>query len=437
MNNLVYGLLASVTLAMLGGCDSASKAQTQVGAPAAVRVVAAPPVRKTLRRECVQPGQIEAFEITPLYAKLPSYVEKLHVDIGDRVKADQLLAELFLPEVKDELRQKEAALTQAQAEIDLASAAVHAAEAAVATARANVTAAEAGSTRAEADVTRWQSQNARISQLVAGGSLDRKLEDETRDSLKAAEAARGEARAKVEASKAAVLQSEADLAKAKAGAAAAVARHGSAEADLSRVKALLEYTQIRAPFPGVVTQRNVNRGDFVQPAGATTGKALLTVASTDMVRIFVDVPELDSPLVEPGKKGYVNVQALPDRAVEGKVTRTSWGLGANRTLRTELDIPNPAAALRPGMYATAHIVLQEVPDALVVPLSAVVRDGKQSACWVVRDGKASRVPTVAGLQVGNEVAISSGLKGDEQVVQTPPSSLKEGQSVEASPPPAK
>jgi multidrug efflux pump subunit AcrA (membrane-fusion protein) len=83
-------------------------------------------VRKTLRRESVQPGQIEAFEQTPLFAKLPAYVEKLHVDIGDRVEADQLLVDLFLPELKDELRQKEAALVQAQAEIELATAAVRA-----------------------------------------------------------------------------------------------------------------------------------------------------------------------------------------------------------------------------------------------------------------------------------------------------------------------
>ena len=155
-----------------------------------MHVTAARPVRKTLRRESVQPGQIEAFEQTPLFAKLPAYVEKLYVDIGDRVEADQLLADLFLPELKDELRQKEAALVQAEAEIELATAAVRAAEAAVATAQANVSAAEAGNIRADADVTRWQSQYARISQLVTGGSLDRKLEDETRDSLKAAEAAR-------------------------------------------------------------------------------------------------------------------------------------------------------------------------------------------------------------------------------------------------------
>ena len=379
MNRILSIATLAVAAAILGsltGCHSSSSADRQqaasstAAATSPVRVAAARPVRKTLRLESVQPGQIEAFEQTPLFAKLPAYVEKLYVDIGDRVEANQLLAELFLPELKDELRQKEAAEVQAQAEIELAVAAIRAAEAAVATAQANISLMEAGNIRAEADVTRWQSQYTRIKQLVAGGSLDRKLEDETRDSLKAAEAALGEARAKVEAAKAAFVQSQADLAKAKANEAAARARHGNAEADLSRVKALLQYTQIRAPYAGVVTERNVNRGDFVQPASTMTAKPLLTVARTDIVRIFVDVPEMDSPWVEAGRTGYVSVQALPDRIVEGKVTRTSWVLGANRTLHTELDLPNPKGLLRPGMYATAHILLQERPDVYVLPLSA-------------------------------------------------------------------
>ena len=123
-----------------------------------MRVAAARPVRKTLRLESVQPGQIEAFEQTPLFAKLPAYVEKLYVDIGDRVEANQLLVELWIPELKDELRQKEAAVVQAEAEIELAAAAIRAAEAAVATAQANISLMEAGNIRAEADFARWQSQ---------------------------------------------------------------------------------------------------------------------------------------------------------------------------------------------------------------------------------------------------------------------------------------
>lgn len=417
----------------LHGVESRASAAGPV-AVAPLRVAAAAPVRKTLRRESIQPGQIEAFEITPLFAKLPSYVQKLNVDIGDRVDPKQPLVELFLPELKDEIRQKEAALAQALAEIDLAVASVGASDAAVATARANVTAAEAGSIRAEADVTRWQSQFARISQLVAGGSVDRKLEDETRDSLKAAEAAREEILAKVAAAKAALLQSQADVAKAKANEAVARARHASAAADLAREQALLQYTTLHAPFAGVVTERNVNRGDFVQPASAMTGKPLLTIARTDTVRVFVDVPEMDSPWVEAGRKGYVNVQALADKTVEGTVTRTSWVLNANRTLRAELDLANPDGVLRPGMYATAHIVLEECPDACVVPLSAVVREGSNAYCWIVRDGKATRIPIVVGLQVGNEAAVTSGLQGDELIVQSPPGSLQEGRSLDVTKP---
>ena len=163
---------------------------------------------------------------------------------------------------------------QARAEIEQAAAAVRAAEAAVATAQANVRLMEAGVLRAEADTTRWQSQLARISRLVAGGSLDRKLEEETQDSLKAAEAAMGEARAKVAAAQATLVQSQADVVKAKANGAVARARHGNAEADLARVKSLLDYTQIRAPYAGIVTERNVNAGGFrptAQRAGREAG----------------------------------------------------------------------------------------------------------------------------------------------------------------------
>ena len=109
------------------------------------------PERKTLRRESVEPGWIEAFEQTPLCAKLPAYVETLHADIGDVVEADQLLVELWIPELEEELHQKEAQVAQARAGVEQAAAAVRAAEAAVATAEAKITEAEAGIVRADAD----------------------------------------------------------------------------------------------------------------------------------------------------------------------------------------------------------------------------------------------------------------------------------------------
>ncbi|MGA2796752.1 MAG: efflux RND transporter periplasmic adaptor subunit [Thermoguttaceae bacterium] len=443
MNRFIFITLLAVDAAVPGfiaGCNSSTSAKQQPAGSAAgatagrLHVAAGQPQRKTLRLESAQPGWIEAFEQTPLLCKLPAYVEKLHADIGDRVEADQLLVELWIPEMQDELQQKEAAVVQTRAEIEQAAAAVRAAEAALATAQANISLMEAGNVRADADYIRWQSQYERISKLVADGSLDRKLQDETQDSLKAAEAAQAETRAKVASAKATLSETRAKVASAKANEALTRARLGNAQADLSRQKTLLKYTQIRAPYDGVVTERNVVRGDFVQPAGAAMAKPLLTVARTDVVRVFVDVPEMESSLVEPGRPGYISVQAIPDKIVEGKVTRTSWALGANRTLRTELDLPNPDAALRPGMYATAHIILQEHPDVYVLPISAVVREDKRTYCWTVQEGRAVRTPITLGLQVGNDVEVVSGLKPDEIVIQTQVGSLQDGQAVEVAQP---
>jgi len=438
--SIVGGAAVAAACSLVVGCHSSSSAdKSATSSPSqaiAVTVTAAKPARHTLRLESDQPGQIEAFEYTPLFAKLPAYVGKLHVDIGDHVESDQILIELFLPELTEEVHQKEAALAEADAGIAQAEASIRAAEATAVTAEAKINEMQAGTIRANADYQRWESQFTRISELASSGSVDHKLEDETRNSMKAAEAARSEALAKLESAKAALVESQAGVARAKASEAVARARKESARADLSRQQALLSYAQIRAPYGGVVTERNVNRGDFVQPANSATVRPLLAVARFDMVRIFVDVPEMESSWVKTGQTANVNIQALPGRRVEGKVARTSWALGANRTLRTELDIENPDAVLRPGMYATARILLQERPAALVLPPPAIVRDGRHAYAWVVKDGRAMRVPITAGLQVGNDVEVVSGLNGDELVIQNPNSSLQDGQPVELAAQPA-
>ncbi len=243
--------LSALLLTSLAACRWSAPADADAASPPSpAKVTAARPARKTLRLESVQPGWIEAFEHTPLFAKLPAYVEKLYVDIGDVVQADQVLAELWIPELEEELHQKEAQVGQARAGMEQAAAAIHAAEAATATAQARVTEAEAGTIRADADQRRWQSQYVRISQLAAGGSLDRKLEEETQDALKSAEAAQGEARAKVASAKATLVENQAGVDKAKADEAFARARLQNAVADLARQKALVAYTRICAPMRG-------------------------------------------------------------------------------------------------------------------------------------------------------------------------------------------
>ena len=356
-------ILARAAVSLLPPLGRSAAAFVGFGRSAAARQL--PRHRPTAGRRSAsiasQPGQIEAFEQTPLFVKLPAYVEKLYVDIGDRVEKDKPLADLSIPELHDEARQKDAMVVHAKAGVQQASAAVLAAEKAVDTAEANLREAQAGTIRALGQYERWKSEHTRIVELAANQSVDRRLVDETQNELSAAEAARGEAEAKVASAEAALVERTVGVEKAKADLAVAQAAVGNAEADLARTHSLLGYTHVRMPYAGIVVQRNVNRGDFVQPATLATAKPLFIVAHSDMVRIFVDVPEMEAAQIALGAKGSVHVQALPNRTIEGTVTRTSWALGANRTLRTELDIPNPQGVLRPGMYATAEIVLQQRP----------------------------------------------------------------------------
>ena len=424
--------LAFAVLGYVSGCHWSSADPRQAAAP--VRVTAAPPVRKTMVRATVQPGQIQAFEQTPLFVKLPGYVQKLYCDMGDRLEEDKPVADLWIPELHDELRQKEAMVASAKAGIRQATTAVLAAQKAVATADALLREARAGTIRASGQYERWKSEHARIVELEASRSVDRRLVDETQNELSAAEAARGEADAKVASAEAALAERKISIEKAEADLAVAQAGVGNAEADLARTRSLLGYTQVRMPYAGTVVERNVNRGDYVQPASMATARPLFVVARSDIVRIFVDVPEMEAAQVEVGATGTIHVQALPGKTIEGTVTRTSWALGANRTLRTELDIPNPQRLLRPGMYASAEIVLQQRPNVLVLPLAAVITVDKQVFCCCVEDNQVVRRPITLGLRTAQDVEIVDGLKGGELVVQTQPASLQAGQRVEVARP---
>lgn len=182
-----------------------------------------------------------------------------------------------------------------------------------------------------------------------------------------------------------------------------------------------------------MTRREVDVGDLTQTG--SQGRPLFTVARDDLVRIAVGVPEMYATAVEPGDRALVRLQALAGQDFEGKVSRTSWTLDArNRTLRTEVDVPNPKGTLRPGLYAHTTIVVDEHPGVLAVPMTAVGRDGAKSFCVAVRDGRAVRRPVEVGLSDGTWTEIRSGLTGDEAVAKANAASLADGQPVEATGP---
>jgi HlyD family secretion protein len=396
------------------GCGRTPANPTQVpaapagpGAPLAVTV--GHPERHELRRTVEQPGHIEAFAETPLLAKVPGFVKAVNVDIGDRVKTGDILAELSVPEMEEELKQKQATVMQMVAEVDQARKMLAAAEAHVKSAEASIVEAAAARTRSVANYERWKSESARVDNLVARGVIDAQTRDETLNQYRSAEAARDEVEAKVRSAEAAKIESEARRDKAKADVDVAIAKAAVARADEGRTGAMIGYTKFPAPFDGVVTARRLDVGHFLQPSG--TASPLFVVTRMDPVRIFVDVPEADAALIRDKAEAKVRVQALRGGEFTGAVTRTAWALDPkSRTLKTEIDLPNPDGLLRPGMYAYASVTAT-LPVAWTLPTTAVVRQGEVTVAFTVRDGKAVRVPVQTGASDGTRVELLKWQRG--------------------------
>lgn len=443
---LTLTLLAAATL--LTGCDStaATSAITSTEPTHGVmRVTPIKPAHKPLQRLIEYPGQVEAFEQTAIHAKLAGFVKKVHVDIGDqvtgpsRVSTDQpeqpgqVLAELEMPELDAELKQKQALVAQAAAEVTQSEAAIKVAKSGKASAEALVAEARASTERADAMYERWKSEFERVRELVAKQAVTQKVADETEQQLKAADAARREIAAKIKSTQAKLSEASANIEKADADLVSAQSKHKVAEADEQKTRALLSYATLRAPFDGVITERHLDTGHLVQPSAAS-GKPLFVVVRAFTVRVFLDVPEADAGFITTDSPAKIKVPSLLSKTFEGKVARTAWTLQtSSRTLRTEVDVPNPNGQLRPGMYATAEIEVARRTNALSLPKSAIFTQGAESFCLSISsENKLVKLPIKTGIVAGPDVEIISGLTGDESVIGTNLAAYKDkvGEAVE-------
>ncbi|MFO0944923.1 MAG: efflux RND transporter periplasmic adaptor subunit [Planctomycetota bacterium] len=365
------------------------------------------PGKARVTRIIEQPGTVEAFEQTVLFAKIAGYVANIHVDIGQRVagptfddkgemtKPGQILAEIAVPELEEEAKQKIASIQQADAEIEQAKRSLHAEEANVEAIRSGVNEALAAQQRAEALHVRWSSEAERQAGLVERGVIDSQTAEETKNQFQAAEAGLAEAKARVVSAKAAVTKAIADKDKAAADVNAAIARREVCVADHRRIAAMLGYTKIRAPYDGIITERSVSTGDFLQP-GSGDKAGVFTIARIDPARVILYVPEVDSALVTDGTPISLEFPSAGLPSIDAAVTRTSWSLDpGSRTLHVEVDVPNHDGRLRAGTYVFARLPAAR-PEAWTLPATAVVKQGDAMVAFLFKDGKVIRTPLKVG-----------------------------------------
>lgn len=200
-------------------------------------------------------------------------------------------------------------------------------------------------------------------------------------------------------------------------------------AAVKQLEAQRAYRQVRAPFNGVVTQRNVDIGTLVT-GGNATGTQLFKVEQTDTLRAFVDVPQNFVPGIKRGLKADVLVPEYPLKPFVGTVARDAEALNAQtRTLRTEVVIANRGPrVLRPGIYGQVRFHLPQTTPSIIISANALV-PGIDQQVVVIRNGKVHYQPVVLGRDFGANIEVTQGLRGGELLAINPAETLTEGVAV--------
>jgi HlyD family secretion protein len=307
-------------------------------------------------RTIEQQGVLVPFEQVDVYAKIAAFVGEVPVDIGDRVKKGQLLAKLWAPEMEKELDKKKALVRKAELGVVRAKQGARVLAASVERTMAEVEEAKAALDKCQTAVARWGAEHERAKSLVEKNVIDRQIWDEIAYKWKAAKADELQAKAKIRTGEAVHKEAVARREKGDIDIDIAHADLQAAQAEAAQYHALLTYMELRAPFDGVVAQRSTHTGHFQRPPAGANPEPMFVLVRVDRVRVVVDVPEKDALRVENGTEATVLINAIQGQVFKGTVARTGWRLDPEtRTLRVEIDLPNPDGNLRPGMYA--HVSL--------------------------------------------------------------------------------
>ena len=364
--------------------ENAASSHTEVNALPVVNVVQARPA--ALITDLDLPGNVQAITEAPILARAEGYLIKRYADIGDRVKAGQLLAQIDAPDLDQQVDQAKATLEQTNASLIQA--------------QANLEQNKANEYLSE--VTKKRNDT-----LVGRGVLSKQEGDQSDASFKAQFA-------NVHAGEASVSAAQQNV--------------HAAQANLNRLLELQGYKMVRAPFAGVITVRNIDTGTLIN-SGSTM---LFRVAQFDVLRIFINTPQSAYGSLHVGDSADVAVQELPGRKFVGKISRLAGSLDTNtRTLLTEVQVRNPDGVLLPGMYATVKMSVTRTKPPLLIPGDAVVtRASAITAAVIDADHVAHFRPIQLGRDYGLDVEVLGGLEAGQMIVVNPTDDVREGVKVD-------
>ena len=383
--------LAALVAAAAGctGCTSRTSA-----APQEVPIVAASrAVRMDMRNDVTLTAELEPYYEVDVMAKEAGYIRHMLVDIGDHVRAGQLLCVLEIPELQDDLQR----------------------------AKADVQTATAVQSAAEQDRKRAMAAEA-IAHLSYTRILDVSKKEPGLVPLQEVDVAHSRD-----------LEAEAQVASAEQNVQASISRLQAAKSVLDHEIALFAYTKIVSPLNGVVTQRFASDGAMIQAGTSSSTQAMpvVHVAQDDVLRLMLPVPEAYVGTIHNGQPVSITLPAL-NRSFSGKVTRFADRVQAStRTMTAEVDLKNTTRDLIPGMYAQVQLNLADAPDAIAVPVAAVDGTGKGNKVYVVDSVGLIHVRAVdTGIQNPQFVQVVSGIQPGEGVILGSRSELQDGEKVQ-------
>jgi RND family efflux transporter MFP subunit len=349
--------------------------------------------RSSRNSEMQLPGNIQAVTEAPLLARASGYIKRRMVDIGDRVKSGQPLAEIEAPELVDQVRQATAALQQAQAALDQA--------------LANYEQGKSDMEFARVTAERW-------SNLSKGGIVSSQDNDQYQTQYQSRVAG-------VKALEKAIAVQRSNIT--------------AADANLARLQEMERYRVVRAPFDGVITLRNVDVGALVN----SDSTLLFRIAQTGTLRTYVNVPQVNAGSIRAGQPARLRVSNLPGRDFAGTVARTANALDpTSRTLLVEVHVPNPEGLLLPGMYAQVDLSSARSNPPLLVPSDALIVRADGTTVALLRPDHTVHLQKIeAGRDYGDRLEILSGLREGDTIIPNPGDIAREGVEVDPIPAPEK